>query len=156
MPHLVTLAAARETAGIAVRTNNAREQASGGAGIGSAWQQFYARDLLATLAAKPLPLGVYTDYESDAAGEYTLVAAVEPRHDAAMPADLRRVTIPAGAYLVFEGSGEMPRVVMDTWGEVWRYFAQPGGEYRRAYATDFEEYVAGDAVRIYIGVVRAN
>jgi predicted transcriptional regulator YdeE len=153
VPELVRLETPRHAAGIAVRTNNSRERDPSTAKISQAWDQFFARDLLRTVAAAddPIALGVYTDYESDVSGDYTLVAAVAIPPEAPVPAGLSGVTIPPGRYVRFEGRGPLPAVVRETWLAVWTYFAtDPPLE--RTYQTDFEEYRAADLAHIYIGV----
>ena len=62
------------------------------------------------------------------------------------------VDIEPGDYLVFTGEGEMPQMVIDTWGEIWRYFAA-NPQVQRRFATDFEAYDGPDQVAIHIGIV---
>jgi len=43
------------------------------------------------------------------------------------------VKIKSGKYLIFEGKGEMPLTVIETWKTIWKYFSAPGAP-RRACA----------------------
>ncbi len=65
---------------------------------------------------------------------------------------LEQVVIREGKYMVFKGSGEVPQVVIDTWGKIWAYFSDNTAEHQRAYTTDFELYKTQNEVEIYIAV----
>lgn len=141
-------------AGIEVRTDNAREMNPATARIAGLWQRFFQENIPGTLPNKKpagVPLGIYTDYESDHTGVYTLIAAIATTQAGAAPAGMRAVTIPAGKYLVFTASGTMPQALIETWGAVWTYFSS-NPRYMRAYTTDFEEYLSSDKVAVYIAV----
>ena len=61
--------------------------------------------------------------------------------------------VPAGRYVVFTSSGEIPAAVVAGWQQVWAYFASPEAP-ARAYTTDFEYYdpAQPSTVRIHIAV----
>lgn len=61
------------------------------------------------------------------------------------------VKINSGNYLVFQGKGQMPQIVIETWKHIWDYFTVDR-PYQRCFRTDFEEYKNGDEVAIFIGV----
>ena len=44
----------------------------------------------------------------------------------------------------------MPKVVIDTWKDIWEYFSTSDAE--RKYSTDFELYKSEDEVEIYIAI----
>lgn len=141
-------------AGIEVRTDNAREMNPATARIAGLWQRFFQENIPGSLPDKKpagVPLGIYTDYESDHSGGYTLIAGMETAQAGMTPAGMRVVTIPAGKYLVFTASGAMPQALIETWGTVWTYFSS-NPRYTRAYTTDFEEYLSDDKVAVYIAV----
>jgi predicted transcriptional regulator YdeE len=131
--------------GASVRTNNKVEAGASGK-IAGLWGQFYS--------TQPKPedqlYGVYSDYESDVNGEYTVTAGkrVASSTDAC-------ISIRSGTYLVFPASGAMPKAIIDAWIAVWEHFshAQP---YVRAYETDFEEYDGAETAAIYIGIMSGN
>ena len=130
--------------GLTVRTQNSDEFNQETAKLPNLWQQFYA--------SNPIPntpiFGVYSGYESDANGFYN--ATVGNNNDNQRD-ELSTVKINSGNYLVFQGKGQMPQTVIETWKRVWDYFAVENS-YQRCFMTDFEEYENSDEVAIYIGV----
>ena len=98
--------------------------------------------------------GLYYDYESNADGEYSVLAGTESFSES-----LEQVTIEKGRYLVFEGKATSPndeariQAVIDTWGRIWGYFERNKSEYKRAYKTDFEHYKSQTEINIYISIV---
>ena len=140
--------------GIDVTTLNAAEADPEKASIPKLWGRFYAEDMLSKIPRKKppvLPLGVYTDYESDHNGRYRILAGAAVEEGTPVPDGLGSAVVPAGMYLIFRGEGQMPAVVVQTWMSVWRYFADPRGHVR-AYTADFERYSASDTVEVYIAV----
>jgi predicted transcriptional regulator YdeE len=141
--------------GIGIVTSNAAEADPATGKIGALWTRFREDNLLDTIPGKknrPMPVGVYTGYESDERGQFRLIAGAAVLDEAApTPEGMQRVSIPAGTYLMFEAEGEMPGVVIRTWQAIWRYFAEHPSHVR-AYATDFEMYPGPRAVEIYISI----
>ena len=137
-------------AGISVRTSNRDEGVTETAKLGLLWGRFFSGNIADTIPHRvpDSPIyGVYSDYESDVNGRYTTTAGVRVDGSSASSDG----EIEAGDYLVFEKKGAMPDIVVETWGEVWRFF-DGEGTLRRKYATDFEEYRGPDEVAIHIGV----
>ena len=94
---------------------------------------------------------MYSEYESDLHGAFTVTAGVSvPLHMEAV-APLMHVDIQPGEYLEFVGHGPMPDVVMATWKQVWNYFEQSPDK-QRAYQTDFEKYGGKDEVSVYVSI----
>lgn len=139
--------------GISVRTTNANEMDPETANIGKTWQKF-DREVSVNYKGGERVYGVYYNYESDANGEFTVLAGTEKPNNS-----LEKVTILKGKYLVFEGkastSDDIGRVqaVVDTWGKVWSYFSSGKSEYKRAYTTDFEQYKNQTEISIYISIL---
>tara|TARA_B100001109_G_C18864753_1_gene476409 strand:- start:60 stop:542 length:483 start_codon:yes stop_codon:yes gene_type:complete len=139
--------------GISVRTTNANEMGPETAKIGKTWQQF-DREVSVNYQAGERVYGVYYEYESDANGEFNVLAGTENPNES-----LEQVTILKGKYLVFEGKATSPddnariQAVIDTWGKVWGYFSNEETEYKRAYKTDFEHYINQTDINIYISIV---
>lgn len=132
----------KTVAGIRMRTTNAAEMNRATARLPGLWGRFYQDGLAGKIpSARPgSPVyGVYSDYESDANGAYTLTAGVEIDPHAANAGAFARVAIVTGRYLMFEGRGDMPAAVIDTWTRIWKFFGAPGAP-TRAYTTDFEVY----------------
>lgn len=128
-----------------IRTNNTLEASSAGK-IPALWGQFYSSQAMPA----GLVYGVYSDYESDASGEFTVTAGTKC-------AELSQsdISIKAGSYLVFPASGPMPTAIIDAWKAVWEHFSHPQS-YKRSYETDFEEYSGQDSARIFIGIKACN
>ncbi len=140
---------AKTITGLQVRTKNADEMNPETQKIAPLWGRFFA-EVLPTLGTTPPPLyGVYSNYESDAFGEYDLLVGAEVLEEGD---GIKSVTLEAGKYLVFTAKGELPQAIIETWGQVWAYFEDPSIDERRAYKTDFEHYISKDEAEIYIGV----
>ena len=127
--------------GLSIRTNNALE-ASSAEKIPALWGQFYSSQ---TMPAG-LVYGVYSGYESDASGDFTVTAGTKS-------AELAKsdISINAGTYLVFPANGPMPAAIIDAWKAVWEHFSH-NQSYERSYETDFEEYNGQNSAMIYIGI----
>ncbi|HEV7836430.1 MAG TPA: effector binding domain-containing protein, partial [Gemmatimonadaceae bacterium] len=139
-------------AGVSARTSNARESNPATAAIGALWARFSATQTPASnpeSAGKPV-YSVYSDYESDVDGQYTVVIG---RQTDAGNAGESVVTIPAGRYLEFVSNGDMPGAVVRGWEQVWKFFSAPNAP-KRLYTADFEYHdpAAPTTVRIYIAV----
>ena len=94
--------------GIAVVTSNATEANPAKGKIAGLWTRFDQEDLLSKISGKKtpvVPLGVYTNYESDHTGQYQLMAGAVVDAAAPTPEGMLRTTIPAGSYLLFEAEG---------------------------------------------------
>lgn len=68
---------------------------------------------------------------------------------------LSSVTIQSGKYLVFQGTVEMPAIVLETWKRVWAFF-ETNTEHRRNFISDFEAYSGPGQVAIYIGLEQSH
>ncbi len=137
--------------GISIRTSNSEQTQPSKATIGGLWQRFMGQGLVDKIPNKlpDSPLyGVYSDYESDATGQFTATVAVAV--SAATPA-FDTIEVGGGLYLVFEASGAIPQSVIEAWGRIWPFF-EASKEWKRRFAEDFEVYRNQDKVEIYIGV----
>jgi predicted transcriptional regulator YdeE len=150
-----------EVMGIEVRTNNAKEAGATGL-IPKLWQRVIQEHVLDVVPDRvgQNVYAVYTDYASDANGDYTLVlgARIKAPADTPVPTGMVVKTVPAGRYAVFTSErGAVAKVVVQTWQQIWSYYESPANG-RRAYQADFELYDhrAADPtnaqVDIYIGV----
>lgn len=136
-------------AGCSARTNNNSPDMS--AVIGGVWQKFYSDGVYANIPYKlnEKALGIYTDYENDENGDYTIMAGCEVgRHD--MNGNFEICTIPAGRYAKFVVKGHMQKAVSDFWQELWKM------KLDRSFICDFEEYQNNSIdeceIHIYIGL----
>lgn len=135
--------------GISITTNNKNEFNEDSAKIPKLWDDYVEQNAYSATFNKSKEIymyGVYSNYSSDLNGDYDVTVAVE-------------VTKPKGAiiiedqkFLVFKNKGELPQIVIDTWGEVWSYFEDENSEYKRTYKIDFEKYVSKDEIEIYISI----
>jgi predicted transcriptional regulator YdeE len=141
----------RTFVGITARTSNDKEMKPETAQIHGLWTRFW-NDVGTPLQAQNC-FGLYSSYESDRNGDYTLLAGMEPTQTTDIPEGLESITSKAGRYLVFRNKGTMPQVVMQTWTEVWEYFDDESSEYTRAYLTDIEEYPSMEEVILYISIL---
>lgn len=130
--------------GLSVRTQNSDEFNEKTAKILTLWQKFYTSEL----ATNANIFSVYSNYDSDVNGPYTVTVGVESDY---AQTQLSSVTIQAGNYLVFQGTGPMPATVVETWQQVWAFF-ETSTEHRRKFISDFEAYSGPDQVAIYIGL----
>jgi len=146
-------------AGIEVRTSNAKEAASGV--IGKQWQKFFQDGVLQRIPNKidSNIYAVYSDYAGDHNGEYSFLIGAKVRNGSPVPAGLVLETVPAGRYaVVTTGKGQVAKVVIAAWQQVWTMEEkhQLGGP--RAYKSDFELYdqrsedSQNSQVDLYIGL----
>lgn len=137
--------------GIKTRTSNDNEMIPAQAKLPILWGSFINQNISSKIAnkVKQSPIyGVYTNYASDYRGDFDVVAGVKTAR--IIKDDFSSVEIKGGNYLVFEGKGEMPQIVVNTWLNIWNYFNEPQSV-SRLYTTDFEVY-GKDSVAIYIAV----
>ena len=132
--------------GLSVRTINREEFDPSTAKLPTLWQQFSTTGLVGALSDSPI-YGVYSDYETDDTGHYTVTAGIDTSMQT--PPKFTIVKVEGGDYLVFEDQGPMPQTVIDTWKRVWRYFAKET-THRRSFTTDFELYRGADSIAVYI------
>jgi predicted transcriptional regulator YdeE len=88
---------------------------------------------------------VYCEYEGDHTQAFTAVIGCAVAPDAAVPEGMRKITIEAGRFAVYQPAGEMPQAVFDTWAEIW------GTPLERRYQADYDRY-GGGPVEIHVGV----
>lgn len=130
--------------GFSTRTQNCDEFNEKIAKIPAIWTAFYESPLVNQAKI----YGVYSNYESDANGLYTVTVGVP---DAQNKTGLNEIIIQSGKYLVFENAGPVPSVVIKTWQQIWEYFTNMTF-YQRNFLTDFEFYTGKNKVAIYIGI----
>jgi predicted transcriptional regulator YdeE len=134
---------AMRVAGLAARVSNAQPEL-----IGDHWRRFHSDETIAKITGKANPntFAVYTEYESDYSGEYTLLIGYSIAAGAGVPAGLRVIEIPAQQYAVILASGEQPQATWAAWQWVW------ASALNRLYTADFDEYIAPGDVRLHVAV----
>ena len=130
--------------GFSTNTQNTDEFNQKTAKLPNLWDQFYSSELASTANR----FGVYSNYESDTNGLYTVTAGVTGDLD---HTTLDSVKVHAGNYLVFQGKGPMPQAIVEVWQQIWAYFAAEN-PYQRNFISDFEAYSGADEIAIYIGI----
>lgn len=139
--------------GISTRTTNANEMNPETAKIGILWQRFDT-EVAVDYQGGERVYGVYYNYESDANGEFDVLAGCE-KEDTSLDQSI----IQKGKYLLFEAhakaTDENARIqaVIEAWGKVWEYFGDKNSAYKRAYTTDFEYYKNPSDIDIYISII---
>ena len=154
MPPELRRAKPRYVLGLATRTTNAVESDPALGKIQQLWGRFRNEkwfDRLEQAGAFGPPLGVYSEYESDATGSYQLLVGREIRTLAKPAPPLQTVSLQEASYLVFRRSGSLPQMVIDGWQDVWAYFAGKDAP-ARAYSFDFEIYPDATHVEIWVAV----
>lgn len=124
-------------AGLKIRTSNQSETMQ--AEIGALWQTFYG----GVFESIPSPvtgrgIGLYTNYASDASGEYDMLACCEVGPQSRLPEGIDTAVIPAGRYAKFVLHGDVQKDVAAFWAELWDM------QLDRKFTADFEEYIVGD------------
>ena len=138
--------------GISTRTKNSNEMNPETAKIGAIWQKFDSTVEVNYKDGERV-YGVYYNYQSDANGEFDVLAGYETPND-----KLDKVTIEKGKYLVFNKTFEKTddntriQAIIETWGRIWEYFSNEDSQYERAYQTDFEYYKGQNEIEIYISI----
>ncbi len=139
--------------GISVRTINKDEFDQQTAKLPKLWDHFLSSELAEKIPNR-LPespvFGVYSNYESDATGFYTVTSGVSVSSES-MSENWDTVIIQPGTYLVFEAKGPMTQTVINTWNQIWLYF-EKNSIYRRIFTSDYEMYLGAEEIAIYIGV----
>lgn len=134
--------------GIEVRTNNFSENVY--EVIGGLWEKFYSETYnKIENKVNGRSLGIYTEYENDEKGDYTMMTACEIS-SSGKNNDMIIKKIPAGKYAVFTIRGDVRTEVGKFWEQLWKM------KLDRTFICDYEEYCEGTMedclINIYIGI----
>lgn len=123
--------------GISARTTNQNGRSQ--ADIGRLWQKFIGENLIAKIPEKASSeiYCVYTDYESDFNGAYTIIIGCRVNSTNMIPEGFEKKDIQKGKYLKIESNGKLPDCVVQSWTAIWQSAID------RAYLADFDLYGAG-------------
>lgn len=97
---------------------------------------------------------VYTDYESDYTGKYTLIIGFPVTKLDNIPDGFVGRNISVGSNVKYTSKGKMPEAILKTWTEIWQ-----DTELKRAYRADVtvhgQKYFDGDNAEIetYISII---
>lgn len=129
--------------GLETRTRNADEMDSATARIPAHYDKFFGDGVAARIAHKVDPgtmMSLYSDYDSDETGEYSITLGYEVDRDDDVAQDLSLKTLPASTYaVVTTDRGALPGVVIEAWQRIWRMPPEELGG-KRTYTGDFELY----------------
>jgi predicted transcriptional regulator YdeE len=163
MQKTMTILPELKLVGITTRTNNTQifEKDTENNKIVATIEKYFHNGLAEKIKARQNPgttFCVYTDYESDASGDYTYFIGEEVNDFENIPQGFETLTIPAQNYTKFTNqSGPMPAVCIDMWQNIWKMnVSELGGQ--RAYIADFEVYderssdPSNAILDIYIGI----
>jgi predicted transcriptional regulator YdeE len=135
---------ARRFAGVATRVSHGEPFA-----ISQLWDRFRADQTMARIPGRAnhgAIVSVYSDYESDYTGAYTLLIGYEVSPDAVMPGGVNVVDVPPQKYAVILAQGKQPESVQSAWQWVW------ASALDRAYTVDFDEYLGEQDVRLHVAL----
>ena len=135
-------------AGISEVTNNETEMGEESGKIAALWGNYFEKDVYKKTFDKSnsdFMYGVYSDYESDASGNYKVTVGVE------VTKAKNAIVIEDKKYLVFTKKGELPMVVVELWEEIWEHF-EKNSEYERVFEIDFEKYAKEDEIEIFVSI----
>jgi predicted transcriptional regulator YdeE len=144
--------------GIEARTNNL---ASGRAVISEHWGRFFQEGILDRIPNKldSSIYALYTDYESNRDGEFSLVIGGKANAAAVPPPGMVKKSVPKQKYAVLTSAeGPIAKVVPEAWKQVWHLEDRSGLGGPRSYRADFELYGPPSrdpnhaAVDLYIGI----
>lgn len=120
--------------------------------IGSLWNKLYNDGLYAKInnKANDKAVGIYSDYESDCNGVYSVTVGCEVNDTCDIPEEAIVKVIPEGKYAKFIVKGHMQKAVAEFWGKLWNMNLD------RNYKCDFEEYqdcnMENAEIHIYISI----
>jgi predicted transcriptional regulator YdeE len=122
--------------GIEQRTTNENQQSQ--ADLGLLWDRFNSENIIQTIPNKVTTdiYAVYTDYESDYTGAYTVILGCKVNTFENLPEGLVGLELKGGKYLKYTAKGKLPDAVVSKWMEIW----EQNDSLNRKYTVDFEVY----------------
>jgi len=120
--------------GISTRTTN--ENGQSGQDIEAIWTKFWSEKIQEQIPNKVNDniYAVYTDYETDFSGAYTVIIGLPVSSLENIPIGFVGITIEKAKYQKFVSKGEMPEAIVNTWMEIW---GNKDLNQVRAYKADF-------------------
>ncbi len=138
-------------AGISVRTNNKNGKSQ--KDIMELWKEWFDDEVgsMITNRVSDNIYCVYTEYDSDHSGDYTVILGYEVSKFDGLLDELVKIDIKPCSYREFISNGKVPDVVADVWNNIWN-----SESIGRSYATDFDLYIGDNMenmeVRTYISM----
>lgn len=118
--------------GISIRTTNENGQSA--KDIETVWGKFWGEEIQKQIPNKVNEdiYAVYTNYETDFTGPYTVIIGVPVRSLEKIPDGFVGIPIEKAVYQKFVSKGKMPEAMFTTWLEIWQ-----NKSLNRAYKVDF-------------------
>jgi len=140
--------------GIATETTN--QDGRSAQEIGRLWERFYAENIMRRILdrAGDEVYAIYTDYESDYTGKYTIIIGLKVNSLNHVPMGLVGREFEPIPFRQFTAKGPMPGAVVEAWKEIWKN----DKELNRSYQYDYEVYGAAcqngenSVVDIFVGI----
>ncbi len=103
------------------------------------WESFYTDRIADRIPSKKSDaiMAVYTDYESDYKGAYTLIIGLPVLSLTDIPEGMVGITIPEGKFAHIEVKGDIKTAIPEAWQSIWD---DEKLEEQRAYTFDYEVY----------------
>lgn len=122
-------------AGITIRTTNEEQKTI--TDIGTLFARFFSENIIEKIPSRLSDdiYCVYTDYESDYTGEYSVIIGCKIKDGDTVDKSLIVKKIHDSKYIEYKSSGELHAAVSKTWTEIWN-----SKEISRAYQADFDIY----------------
>lgn len=133
--------------GISIRTTNKNGQSA--KDIETLWDKFWGEEIQKRIPNKVNDdiYAVYTEYETDFTGPYTVIIGLPVSSLENIPKGLVGITIEKTVYQKFVSKGKMPEAILNTWMEIWQ-----NENLSRSYKSDFtihgEKYYDGDDAEV--------
>lgn len=140
--------------GIQVETTNKNGQSA--QDLGNLWGKFMGENLFSSIPNKASEdiFVIYTDYESDYQGKYTVIIGTKVSDLQEIPQGMVGREFPEQTFKKWIAKGEIPSALMETWQEIWRN----DKNLNRSYLYDLEVYGSksqngkNSEVEIWLGV----
>jgi predicted transcriptional regulator YdeE len=140
-------------AGVKVRTTQRIEAVAQTAKIPALWRRFLVErvgDQVLDAIGDPELVAVYTAYDHDDSGPYSVLVGRRVTTLEHTPAGMAGAWLLPGRYLCFEAAGRPCEYPAEAWQEIRRFFAL-SPDYERTFDTDYEIHAA-QSVAIYVSV----
>jgi predicted transcriptional regulator YdeE len=141
---------------IGISTETTNENGKSIKDVEEIWGKFWGENISDKIPNKASNeiYAVYTDYESDYTGKYTLIIGFPVTTFDNIPDGFVSRNILVGSNVKYTSKGKMPEAILKTWTEIWQ-----DTQLKRAYRADVtvhgQKYYDGDnaEVETYISII---
>lgn len=134
--------------GISTRTTNANGQSA--VDVERLWGRFWGEEIQKKIpnALNEEIYAVYTDYESDYQGAYTMIIGCAVSSVEEVPEGMVAQRIATDTYEKFVSKGPMPQAILATWMDIWKNDATLNRAYRADFTVHGKKYFDGDQAEV--------